>query len=404
MVTLIPQPGQNFTSVVKYTDNSDIYQAEMRLPTLEVGPRGTVDFDSMLFAGAKQWEAIRSYEKDRGIEGFIDSIDWGWFFFLTKPIFILLYWINGHVGNMGWSIICLTFVIKAFLFPLAYKSYVSMAKMKDLQPEMEKIKKKVGDDKKRLQGEMMSLYKERKINPAAGCLPILPQIPIFFSLYKVIFVTIEMRHAPFILWLHDLSAPDPTSILNLFGALPWGVPASGTIFAIVSLGVLPILLGVSMWLQQKLNPAPTDPTQAAVFAWLPWIFMFMLGQFASGLIIYWIANNMITFAQQYAIMRSQGVKPDIIGNIARGIRKKEPPAAPKPPPPTDDPKPPEKQTKQRLQGNDERNNVPASSSTGTALEFFQSARCRKPREIEMLVADIGILARIRIARICAHTT
>ena len=207
------------------------------------------------------------------------------------------------------------------MFPLAYKSYVSMARMKELQPEMEKIKEKVGDDRKKLQSEMMQLYKKNKVNPASGCLPILPQIPIFYSLYKVIFVTIELRHAPFALWIKDLSAPDPTSILNLFGLFPWATPEPGTLFAIISLGVLPILLGVTMWLQQKLNPAPTDPTQAMIFAWLPWIFMFMLGQFASGLIIYWIANNTITFIQQYAIMRSQGVKPDVLGNIAGSFRK-----------------------------------------------------------------------------------
>ena len=321
MMTLIPDPGQTFAAVAKYSEQSDIFQAEARLPTVELQPRGRFDIDTMLFAGAKEWDQIRTYETGFGIERFIDSIDWGWFFFLTKPIFMLLHWINGKVGNMGWSIICLTFVIKAALFPLAYKSYVSMAKMKELQPEMEKIKGSVGDDKKELQRRMMELYKTRKINPAAGCLPILPQIPIFFSLYKVIFVTIEMRHAPFIWWIRDLSASDPTSILNLFGALPWGTPDPGSLFSLVSLGVLPILLGISMWLQQKLNPAPTDPTQAAVFAWLPWVFMFMLGQFASGLIIYWIANNTITFVQQYVIMRSQGVRPDIAGNIVTGFQK-----------------------------------------------------------------------------------
>ena len=334
MMTLVPEPGQAFDAVTKYSEHTEIYQAEARLPVIELPPRARYGIDTRLFAGAKEWELINSYEDGIGIERFVDSIDWGWFFFLTKPIFILLHWINGHVGNMGWSIICLTFVIKAVLFPLAYKSYVSMAKMKELQPEMEKIKEKVGDDKKELQRQMMDLYRTRKINPAAGCLPILPQIPIFFSLYKVIFVTIEMRHAPFIWWIHDLSAPDPTSILNLFGALPWGTPDPGSLVSLISLGVLPIVLGISMWLQQKLNPAPTDPTQAAVFAWMPWIFMFMLGQFASGLIIYWIANNTITFAQQYVIMRSQGVKPDILGNIIEGFKrrqigkKKEPPAPP----------------------------------------------------------------------------
>ena len=322
MMTLIPSPGQPFKSVAKFTERSDIYQTEARLPTIEIGPGAASTVETKLFAGAKEWEAIRDYEQRFGIERFIDSIDWGWFFFLTKPIFMVLHWLNGIIGNMGWSIIGLTVIIKAFLFPLAYKSYVSMARMKDLQPEMERIKEKVGDDKKKLQTEMMALYKTKKINPASGCLPILPQIPIFFSLYKVIFVTIELRHAPFALWIRDLSAPDPTSILNLFGALPWSPPDPASLMSFISLGVLPILLGVSMWLQQKLNPAPTDPTQAAIFAWLPWIFMFMLGRFASGLIIYWIANNLITFLQQYVIMRSLGMKPDIVGNIVTSFRKR----------------------------------------------------------------------------------
>ncbi len=324
MTTLIPEPGQRFTAVTKYTENRDIYQTETRYPVIEVPPQATASTVSRLFAGAKEWSRIRAYEQQYGIERFVDSIDWGWFFFLTKPIFIVLHWLNSIIGNMGWSIICLTLIIKAFLFPLAYKSYVSMARMKDLQPEMEKIRERVGDDRKRMQTEMMTMYKDKKINPAAGCLPLLPQIPIFFSLYKVIFVTIELRHAPFIFWIHDLSAPDPTSILNLFGALPWGTPDPGSLVSLISLGVLPILLGISMWLQQKLNPAPTDPTQAMVFAWLPWVFMFMLGQFASGLILYWIANNVITFIQQYAIMRTQNVKPDIWGNIVTGFQRKTP--------------------------------------------------------------------------------
>ena len=321
MMTIVPMPGEGFTAVSKYSERSDIYQAEARLPTILVEPNSEVSVSTMLFAGAKEWEQISRYESDLGIERFVDSIDWGWFFFLTKPIFILLHWINQQVGNMGWSIICLTFVIKAVLFPLAYKSYVSMARMKELQPEMEKIRKTVGDDKKLMQQKVMELYRKSKVNPAAGCWPILPQIPIFFSLYKVIFVTIEMRHARFALWINDLSAPDPTSILNLFGALPWGAPDPSSLLSIISLGVLPILLGVTMWLQQKLNPAPTDPTQAMIFAWMPWIFMFMLGQFASGLIIYWIANNTITFAQQYVIMRTQGVRPDVLGNIVTSLRK-----------------------------------------------------------------------------------
>ncbi|MCY4260758.1 MAG: membrane protein insertase YidC, partial [Rhodobacteraceae bacterium] len=323
MTTLIPEPGQRFTAVTKYSETRDIYQTETRLPVIEVYPQSAASTVSRLFAGAKEWSQIRAYEQGYGIERFVDSIDWGWFFFLTKPIFIVLHWLNSIIGNMGWSIICLTLIIKAFLFPLAYKSYVSMARMKELQPEMEKIRERVGDDRKRMQAEMMTMYKEKKINPAAGCLPLLPQIPIFFSLYKVIFVTIELRHAPFIFWINDLSAPDPTSILNLFGALPWGTPDPGSLVSLISLGVLPILLGISMWLQQKLNPAPTDPTQAMVFAWLPWVFMFMLGQFASGLILYWIANNVITFIQQYAIMRSQNIKPDIWGNIRSGFERRK---------------------------------------------------------------------------------
>jgi YidC/Oxa1 family membrane protein insertase len=216
---------------------------------------------------------------------------------------------------MGWSIIGLTLIIKALLLPLAYKSYVSMAKMRELQPEMEKLKEAAGDDREKLQKGMMSLYKDNKVNPASGCLPILMQIPIFFSLYKVIFVTIELRHAPWVGWINDLSAPDSSSLYNLFGLLPWGTPAPDSILALIFIGVLPIVLGISMWLQQKLNPAPTDATQKMIFAWMPWVFMFMLGSFASGLVLYWIANNTITFMQQYAIMRSQGYKPDIFGNI-----------------------------------------------------------------------------------------
>ena len=263
------------------------------------------------------------------MQGFVDSIDWGWFFFLTKPIFWLLHNIHQMIGNMGWSIIALTFIIKAVLFPLAFKSYVSMAKMKELQPEMEKLKEQAGDDRQKLQQGMMALYKEQKVNPAAGCLPLLLQIPIFFSLYKVIFVTIELRHAPFFGPFQDLSAPDPTSIYNLFGLLPWGVPEPGSLLALVFIGILPLLLGISMWLQQKLNPAPADPTQQMIFAWMPWVFMFMLGGFASGLVVYWITNNTITFTQQYIIMRSQGYTPDVFGNIRSGFSKKPKPKAEK---------------------------------------------------------------------------
>ena len=322
MATLVPEPGQPFTSTARFLPTSGTFQTLAFLPAEIIAPGETATVESHLFAGAKEWETIRNYQNDKGIDRFLDSIDWGWFFFLTKPIFWLLHHIHALIGNMGWAIIGLTLVIKALVLPLAYKSYVSMAKMKELQPEMEKLKERAGDDRLALQQGMMKLYKDNKVNPASGCLPILIQIPIFFSLYKVIFVTIELRHAPWIGWIRDLSAPDPSSILNLFGLLPWDTPAVGTIFHIFSLGVLPIILGISMWLQQKLNPTPTDPTQKMVFAWMPWIFMFMLGTFASGLVLYWIANNLITFAQQYAIMRRHGHKPDVFGNIFGGWGKK----------------------------------------------------------------------------------
>ncbi len=233
------------------------YRTEMRLPVATVAAGETAEFGTRLFAGAKDFRVIESYE-EAGIPRFLDSIDWGWFFFLTKPFARLLLFFEGVLGNMGWSIIALTFTVKLVLFPLAYKSYVSMSKMKKLQPQMEKIKERVGDDRMKMQQEMMALYKREKANPAAGCLPIVLQIPIFFSLYKVLFVTLEMRHADFALWIHDLSAPDPTSILNLFGLLPLAAPEHGSMLAIFSIGVFPILLGITMWLQQKLNPAPAD--------------------------------------------------------------------------------------------------------------------------------------------------
>ncbi len=314
MTTLIPETGQAFASISKYVPGTDTYQTDMRLPVVNVAAGQTATTTTQLFAGAKELNVIRDYQDNGGVDHFIDSIDWGWFFLITKPIASLLNFLNGIIGNMGWSIIALTLLVKAALFPLAYKSFVSMSKMKKLQPELEKLKERAGDDRQKLQQEMMELYRKEKVNPMSGCLPILLQIPIFFSLYKVLFVTIEMRHAPFYGWIKDLSAPDPTSWLNLFGLLPYDVSWAP---AIISIGVFPILMGITMWLQQKLNPAPADKTQAMIFAWLPWVFMFMLGGFAVGLVIYWVANNTITFIQQYSIMRLNGVKPDILGNILK---------------------------------------------------------------------------------------
>ena len=319
MTTIVPQGA--FKSVAKYDINNDIYLTEAVQPTQTIAPGTTISVTSQFFAGPKEWEVIREYQNENGVDRFVDSIDWGWFYFLTKPIFWLLHTLNGYIGNMGWSIICLTLIIKALLLPLAYKSYVSMARMKELQPEMEKLKESAGDDKQKMQKGMMELYKKNKVNPAAGCLPILPQIPIFFSLYKVIFVTLELRHANWFGPFNDLSAPDPTSIMNFFGLLPWGTPDVGSIFALVLIGILPLLLGISMFMQQQLNPAPTDATQKMIFAWMPWVFMFMLGSFASGLVVYWIANNTITFIQQYSIMRTQGIKPDVFGNLTSIFKK-----------------------------------------------------------------------------------
>jgi YidC/Oxa1 family membrane protein insertase len=315
MTTLIPEPGTPFTSTARYIEKTAIYQTETVTPVMTVAPGATISAKSYLFAGAKEWETLRDYERSAGIQKLVESIDWGWFFFFTKPIFWLLHQIHALIGNMGWSIMALTLTLKILVLPLAYKSSVSMARMKELQPEMEKLKERVGEDKQALQQGMMKLYKDNKVNPASGCVPILIQVPIFFSLYKVIFNTIELRQAPWIGWIRDLSLPDPSSILNLFGLLPFAPPDQTSIFFILSLGVLPIILGISMWLQQTLNPAPTDPAQKMIFAWMPWVFMFMLGSFASGLVLYWITNNTITFIQQYAIMRSHGHNPDVFGNI-----------------------------------------------------------------------------------------
>ncbi|EYD76802.1 Inner membrane protein translocase component YidC, long form [Rubellimicrobium mesophilum DSM 19309] len=324
MTTLIPQAGTPFRSVARYLPGGDVFQTFAREAPRTVAPGQEVTVETRVFAGAKEWETIRAYQNNAGVDRFIDSIDWGMFWFFTKPMFWLLHNLHKVVGNMGFAIIGLTLVIKALVLPLAWKSFSSMARMRELQPEMEKLKEKAGDDRMALQQGMMKLYRDNKVNPASGCLPVLIQIPIFFSLYKVIFVTIELYHAPFVGWVRDLSAPDPSSILNLFGLLPYATPEPGSIFYIFSLGLLPILLGISMWLQQKLNPAPTDPSQKMIFAWMPWVFMFMLGSFASGLVLYWIANNLITFTQQYLIMRSHGTKPDIFGNIRSSLRRSTP--------------------------------------------------------------------------------
>ena len=242
-------------------------------------------------------------------------IDWGWFYFLTKPMFFALDFFYKLVGNFGVAILIVTFCIKLVLFPLANKSYVSMSKMKKLGPEMQRIKERYGDDRMRQQQAMMELYKKEKVNPASGCLPILVQIPIFFALYKVLFVTIEMRHAPFFGWIKDLSAPDPTTVFNLFGVIPWTPPE------FLMIGIWPLIMGLSMWMQMKLNPTPPDPVQQKVFAWMPVFFTFLLARFPAGLVIYWAWNNTLSVIQQSVIMSRQGVEIPLLENL--GFKSKK---------------------------------------------------------------------------------
>jgi YidC/Oxa1 family membrane protein insertase len=277
-------------------DRADVYQADFLGAERQIPPGGSAETSARFFAGAKEVKVLQSYE-DAGVDRFADAVDWGWFFFLTKPIFHLLDFFNRLLGNFGLGILLLTVIIKLLFFPLANKSYAAMAKMKTLQPQMMELREKFGDDKARLNQEMMALYKRVGANPLAGCLPILIQIPVFFALYKVLFVTIEMRHAPFFGWIRDLSAPDPTTIFNLFGLIPWDPPS------ILHIGAWPIIMGVTMYLQQKLNPQPPDPIQAKMFMLLPFIFTYMLAQFAAGLVIYWAWNNLLSIAQQWVIMR-----------------------------------------------------------------------------------------------------
>ncbi|HYB09723.1 MAG TPA: membrane protein insertase YidC [Alphaproteobacteria bacterium] len=310
-------PDQNMPVSAHFSDDAksgqNAYQAYfVSTAGLTAAPGESVESRSMIFAGAKEVKLLNAYQDNLGIERLSYAIDWGWFFFLTKPIFLLLDWLYKHVGNFGIAILLLTVIIKGLFFPLANKSYRAMSKLKKLQPEMMKIRERFGDDRERMNKEMMELYKREKANPTAGCLPIFIQIPVFFSLYKVLFVTIEMRHAPFYGWIRDLSAPDPTSVLNLFGLLPaWTLPDSLSILpvAILAIGVWPIIMGVTMFLQQKLNPAPADPVQAKMFMILPVVFTFMLAKFPAGLVIYWTWNNLLSIAQQWVIMRRAGVKP-----------------------------------------------------------------------------------------------
>ncbi len=302
LAALIPdqQEQENARFSYKDHDHSDIYQVDYTGSEHVVPPGGSISDADRFFAGAKEVKLLDRYESALGIPRFDRAIDFGWFYFLTKPIFLTLDFFYHRIGNFGLAILALTVIIKLIFFPLANKSYKAMSKMKLLQPEMQKLRERFGDDKARLNQEMMALYKRVGANPLAGCLPIVIQIPVFFSLYKVLYVTIEMRHAPFYGWIHDLSAPDPTSFVNLFGLLPFAPPH----ISFLAIGAWPIIMGITMYLQQKLNPQMSaDPVQAKVFMLLPVVFTFMLGQFAAGLVIYWAWNNLLSIAQQWTIMR-----------------------------------------------------------------------------------------------------
>jgi YidC/Oxa1 family membrane protein insertase len=300
MSAIIPESGKSFKGEYSYANS---YKANFIIsePTI-ANPQKSTSNTLKIFIGAKEVYPIDSYTEKEKIDRFDLSIDWGWFYFITKPLFFVIDYIFKIVGNFGVAIIILTLLVRILFFPLNNYSFKSMAKMKVLQPEMLRIKELYKDDVKRTQQEMMALYKREKVNPLSGCLPILVQIPIFFAVYKMLFVTLEMRHAPFFGWIKDLSAADPTTIFNLFGLIPWNPPS------FLMIGVWPILMGITMYFQMKLNPTPPDPIQAKIFAFFPLIMTVMLATFPSGLVVYWTVSNVLTMAQQYYIMKKTTVK------------------------------------------------------------------------------------------------
>ncbi|MGA7458060.1 MAG: membrane protein insertase YidC [Methyloceanibacter sp.] len=315
---VIPEQGKAFDAKFSgtLTDGRQRFQTDYLMGPLAIPAGGTGEAKGQVFAGAKEVNTVDAYAEKYAIPKFDLLIDWGWFYFLTKPLFFALDFFYKLVGNFGVAILIVTLCIKLVLFPLANKSYVSMSKMKLLAPEMQRIKERYGDDRMRQQQAMMELYKKEKVNPASGCLPILVQIPIFFALYKVLFVTIEMRHAPFFGWIKDLSAPDPTSVFNLFGLIPWDPPH------VLMIGIWPLIMGVTMWVQMKLNPAPPDPVQAKIFAWMPVFFTFLLASFPAGLVIDWAWNNTLSVIQQSVIMARQGVEIPLFENLGFKNNKK----------------------------------------------------------------------------------
>jgi YidC/Oxa1 family membrane protein insertase len=313
---IMPDQSKVVTSTYQHSQAAgrDIYQTDyLAKDALVVAPGATVQYQDTVFAGAKVVKTINAIQDKYKIAKFDLMIDWGWFEFLTKPMFYLLEWIKSLVGNFGVAILITTVLVKLAVFPLANKSYASMSKMKKLQPEMERLKQAYPDDRMKQQQEMMEIYKREKVSPLSGCLPVVVQIPVFFSLYKVILTSIELRHAPFFGWIHDLSAPDPTSLFNLFGLIPWSPPQ------MLMIGVWPLLMGITMWVQMRLNPTPPDPVQASMFNWMPVIFTFMLGTFPVGLVIYWAWSNLLSIIQQTYIMKKHGTEVNILGNIRESL-------------------------------------------------------------------------------------
>jgi YidC/Oxa1 family membrane protein insertase len=292
LAALVADPAASVEASFRH-GAGDRYQADMARSALIAAPGAVVEAKSRLFAGAKEVEALRAIKNDLGVQRFDDAIDWGWFWFIAKPMFDLLHFLFKLVGNFGVAIMLLTLVVRLILFPIANKQYISMNRMKELAPKLKEIQDRHKGDPQALQQAMMKMYQTEKVNPLAGCLPILLQIPIFFALYKVLLLATEMRHQPFALWINDLSAPDWLTPVNLFGLLPFTPPA------FIAIGVLPIILGVTMWLQQKMNPAPLDPIQAKVFGVMPWLFMVLMAPFAAGLQLYWATNNVLSIAQQW---------------------------------------------------------------------------------------------------------
>lgn len=296
---LVPGPNADFAGQFRKGTGTQ-YQADAALGSTMLAPGKAATQSIRLYVGAKEVKTLQAYERD-GVKLFDRAIDWGWFYWFEQPIFALLHWLFETLGNFGVAIICLTFVVRAIMFPVAQRQFASMAAMRAVQPKMKALQEKYKDDKPRLQQEMMALYKTEKVNPLAGCLPIFIQIPIFFALYKVLMLTIEMRHQPFVLWIKDLSAPDPLHIFNLFGLLPFTPPS------FLAIGVLALLLGISMYFQFKLNPAQMDPMQQQIFSIMPWMMMFIMAPFAAGLLVYWITNNCLSMAQQWWLYRRHPV-------------------------------------------------------------------------------------------------